>query len=274
MGMKETKICKVCKNILLIEEFPMKKFPNGNFRLKTCIVCYRKKDAESKRKRYKKNPDKIKKSNKKYYINHKDSVLKQQRTRYRNNKQRINFINSIYRKKNIDKIREYERNRRANKKDHINNIKSTYDKNKRKNNCEYKIRKNVSRLINLQIKKTGYSKNNLSIFNFLPYSLKDLKVYLEKKFESWMTWDNYGTYRINLWDDNDPSTWTWNIDHIIPQSKLPYTSMEDDNFKKCWSLENLRPYSAKQNIIDGNKRLVRKTRGMSLDKVFSYKIEE
>ena len=27
--------------------------------------------------------------------------------------------------------------------------------------------------------------------------------------------------------------------------------MEDDNFKKCWALENLRPLSAKQNIVDG-----------------------
>ena len=34
-------------------------------------------------------------------------------------------------------------------------------------------------------------------------------------------------------------------------SELPYTSMTDDNFKKCWSLNNLRPYSAKQNILDG-----------------------
>ena len=69
-----------------------------------------------------------------------------------------------------------------------------------------------------------------------------------------MTWENHGVYNLNTWDDNDQSTWKWNIDHIIPQSKLPYTSMEDDNFKKCWALENLRPYSAKQNIIDGNKR--------------------
>lgn len=27
--------------------------------------------------------------------------------------------------------------------------------------------------------------------------------------------------------------------------------MEDEEFKKCWALSNLRPYSAKQNIIDG-----------------------
>jgi len=30
--------------------------------------------------------------------------------------------------------------------------------------------------------------------------------------------------------------------------------MEDENFKKCWALENLRPLSAKQNIIEGNRR--------------------
>ena len=56
------------------------------------------------------------------------------------------------------------------------------------------------------------------------------------------------------WDDNDISTWTWQLDHIIPQSKLSYTSMEDDNFKKCWDLSNLRPYSAKKNILDGDRR--------------------
>jgi hypothetical protein len=44
-------------------------------------------------------------------------------------------------------------------------------------------------------------------------------------------------------------------DHIIPQSKLQYTSMKDENFKKCWSLENLRPLSAKQNVIDGATRI-------------------
>jgi hypothetical protein len=31
--------------------------------------------------------------------------------------------------------------------------------------------------------------------------------------------------------------------------------MDDENFKKCWALENLRPYSAKQNIIDGVTRV-------------------
>jgi len=32
-------------------------------------------------------------------------------------------------------------------------------------------------------------------------------------------------------------------------------SMEDENFKKCWSLDNLRPLNSKQNILDGSNRI-------------------
>lgn len=70
-----------------------------------------------------------------------------------------------------------------------------------------------------------------------------------------MTWQNWGKYYVRTWDDTDQSTWTWQIDHIIPQSKLLYTDIDDENFKKCWSLENLRPLSAKQNILEGNRRI-------------------
>lgn len=69
-----------------------------------------------------------------------------------------------------------------------------------------------------------------------------------------MNWDNYGSYGPKTWNDNDQSTWRWQLDHITPQSDLPYTSIGDENFKKCWALENLRPLSAKQNMIDGVTR--------------------
>jgi len=60
-----------------------------------------------------------------------------------------------------------------------------------------------------------------------------------------------GKYNILTWNDKDYTTWTWQLDHIIPRSNLPYSSMTDENFKKCWALENLRPYSAKLNLLDG-----------------------
>jgi 5-methylcytosine-specific restriction endonuclease McrA len=70
-----------------------------------------------------------------------------------------------------------------------------------------------------------------------------------------MNWNNHVKYYLNKWNDNDPSTWTWQIDHIIPQSKLLYTNMEDENFNKCWDLNNLRPISSKENLKKGNKIL-------------------
>jgi hypothetical protein len=78
-----------------------------------------------------------------------------------------------------------------------------------------------------------------------------LKEHLEKQFELWMNWNNYGKYNAKIWNDNDSTTWTWQIDHIIPHSTFQYVSMQDDSFKKCWAIENLRPLSSKQNLLDG-----------------------
>jgi hypothetical protein len=118
-----------------------------------------------------------------------------------------------------------------------------------------KIKVHVSRQVNFALHRTGNSKMGNSVLKFLPYSMRELKDHLEKQFESWMTWENYGIYRESEWVDSDRSTWKWQIDHIIPQSNLQYTSMSDANFTKCWALNNLRPLSAKQNLFDGSNRI-------------------
>lgn len=46
----------------------------------------------------------------------------------------------------------------------------------------------------------------------------------------------------------------WQLGDIIPQSIFPYITMDCEEFRKCWDLSNLRPLSAKQNILDGNRR--------------------
>ncbi len=60
-------------------------------------------------------------------------------------------------------------------------------------------------------------------------------------------------YIKNMWNDDDSNTWTWQIDHIVPQSRLPYDSMDHPNFKKSWTLGNLRPLSSKDNLFKSNK---------------------
>jgi hypothetical protein len=77
------------------------------------------------------------------------------------------------------------------------------------------------------------TKHRKSCLQYLDYSIEQLKNHIEAQFESWMNWNNRGTYIADHWDDNDPTTWTWQLDHIIPQSELPYSSMEDENFRIC-----------------------------------------
>jgi hypothetical protein len=105
----------------------------------------------------------------------------------------------------------------------------------------FRLRKICSGAIRKMLKKNNSSKRDHSIMQFLAYSIEGLKTHLENRFDEKMNWENYGKY--------------WEIDHIIPQSDLPYTSMEDENFNICWALSNLRPYPAEQNRIDGATRV-------------------
>lgn len=106
---------------------------------------------------------------------------------------------------------------------------------RRKSDPLFKLRRNVSTMVwqALTMNKNG------SILKYLSYTMEELKQHLENQFDEKMTWSNYGSY--------------WHIDHIIPQSALPYASMSDDNFQKCWGLSNLRPLEAIENIRKSNK---------------------
>ena len=99
-----------------------------------------------------------------------------------------------------------------------------------------RMRMNVSRKVRRALNGERKSKRT---FEALNYTLEQLKEHLEAQFDEHMTWDNYGSY--------------WHIDHIHPQSLLPYDSCEHPNFLKCWALDNLQPLEAKANITKGNK---------------------
>jgi hypothetical protein len=120
-------------------------------------------------------------------------------------------------------------------------------------NAERNLKQSISGRIVSSLKIVGYPYAG-NIFNYLPYSSKDLKLHIERQFEPWMAWWNRGRYIADHWKDNDSSTWKWQIDHIIPVSTFKYLSVADEDFHKCWSLENLRPLSAKQNLLDGVRR--------------------
>lgn len=170
-----------------------------------------------------------------YYMNNKEELLSNKKDYYDENKEIIITKKRIYYEDNKSIIRQSQ---------------NSYNKNRSKNDPTFKIRRNCSRMINNLLRG---DKNNSSILDHLAYTISELIVHLEKQFEPWMNWGNYGVYIKNNWDDSNQATWKWHIDHKIPQSSLLYSSMEDENFKKCWDLENLRPLSAKENLKKGKK---------------------
>jgi len=111
-----------------------------------------------------------------------------------------------------------------------------------RNTPHLKLKSNVSGIIHHRLRRRSLSKNGKSTFDFLPYTVDELKIHLESLFETWMNWDNWGRGKG-----------CWNIDHKKPDSSFDYKSVEDEEFQKCWALSNLQPMDAIENIKKGNK---------------------
>lgn len=78
-----------------------------------------------------------------------------------------------------------------------------------------------------------------AVEQLLGYSMAQLKQHLERQFTHGMTWDNYGKNG-------------WHIDHVLP--KRFFELNKEDEVIKFWSLPNLRPLRASDNIRKHQKR--------------------
>lgn len=106
-------------------------------------------------------------------------------------------------------------------------LRSQLTKQKKKYpNLDYAIRQAVS--IN----------QNTKYFDILGYTKEELKNHLEKQFTKDMNWKSFRNGNIH-------------IDHIKPQSLFNLKDIND--IKECWSLNNLQPLWAKENIKKSNK---------------------
>jgi len=163
-------------------------------------------------------------SEKRYYVKNKDKRLK-----YFSEWQKENFEHrkkymKEYREKNIDRIREAKRN---------------YEKTRKSNDPLYKLINNFRTAIYQVLKESNVQKNG-HYFDILKYTPDELIKHLEGKFDSNMNWDNYGK---------------WHVDHIKPISSFNINEIGDDEFMKCWGLDNLQPLWGDENIRKSNKLL-------------------
>jgi hypothetical protein len=119
-----------------------------------------------------------------------------------------------------------------------------YIKERRKTDINFKLYTTVSSYICAYVKKAGAVKQANTI-KLLGCTVEEYKEYLESRFESWMSWDNFGKI-------SKKGPQRWNIDHIIPTSHFdlrdPIQQMQAFHYK------NTRPFEARRNISEGNRR--------------------
>lgn len=111
-----------------------------------------------------------------------------------------------------------------------------YNANRREVDLEFKIRGNLRARLNTALKtnvKAGSSVTDLGC------SIDEFKTYLESKFQSGMTWENW-------------SKTGWHIDHIKPLASFDLTNPEQ--FRQAAHFTNLQPLWAKDNLRKGSSQ--------------------
>ena len=101
----------------------------------------------------------------------------------------------------------------------------------------FRLRRLMSRRMWVSLKK---AKDGWSWEKLVGYTRKDLLFHLEKQFTKGMNWDVFAAGEIH-------------IDHIVPVSSFNCTSPSGPDFQACWSLTNLRPMWAKENMSKGDR---------------------
>ncbi len=211
----ETKICSKCKKVKSIEEFYWRN--DSNKYRNECKECFNLRGKE-------------------WHNRYPEYSKIQSRKWRKENPEKANAICKKYRDTHKEKRLIVCTNWRINNPEKSNEIqKRNYTKRRKtsKGNLDHRMEVSIRR--NLNGLKNGRKWEEL-----VGYTVEDLKQHLEKQFKEGMTWSKFLKGEIH-------------IDHIIPKSLFKYISPDDPEFKECWSLNNLQPLWAEENIKKGNR---------------------
>lgn len=168
-----------------------------------------------------------KKREKEYSEKNQTKINKQSRE-YQNKKRK----DPLYMKKQKEYMKEYNQRPETIQKNRIR--RNEYNKIKRKDPL-VKMSRNISSSMRQSIKSKNLSKNGRHWEDIIGYTIQQLKEHIEKQFKPGMNWNNLGKNG-------------WVLDHIIPRNFFKYKSINDTEFLYCWSLFNLQPLWAIDNL--------------------------
>ena len=158
---------------------------------------------------------------------------------YVKNKERVLAVNKQWRDQNAGRMKELRQKWAPLNRDKLRAAQQRWKllhpewRIQYRNLPKIRLRYNISRQISLALqgKKSGWAWEKL-----VGYTIFDLASHLEKKFKPGMSWGNYGD---------------WHIDHERPVASFEFNSPDDPEFKKCFSLNNLQPLWATENMAKG-----------------------
>jgi len=175
-----------------------------------------------------------------YYERNKAKCLEYQKQYNNQNRDRINKNrrrdNQKYYQKNKDKIleqqKQYHKQYWQSNKEKLLIYTKEYNKIRKFLDINYKLACNLRSRLSIAVKhnqKVGSAVADLGC------SIEFFKSYIEQKFQTGMSWENYGE---------------WHLDHIIPLASFDLTNTEQflnacyyTNYQPLWAEDNLKKYN-------------------------------
>lgn len=141
----------------------------------------------------------------------------------------------------------YSKNFRETRREDYNKIQRNSVKKRKINDPVYAVKCSIKSLLSVCIKQ-GYLRKGMKPNQIIGCTIEELKFHLEKQFESWMNWENYGKYNKEL-------NYGWDIDHIVPLS----SAKTEEDVYKLNHYTNLQPLCSRINRdIKKNKKWEKK----------------
>src|ERR1035437_298624 len=190
---------------------------------------------------YKNNKDVLNETSKIYHTDNKESISKQKKQYYQENKHTIAANKKLVRETNKEHIQGVRKLYRLNNKEKIAKQKKIYQQKLLSTDIG-KLAHSIRGHIRRSLINAGYTKKSRTE-DIIGCTINEVKLYLENKFENWMTWENRGLYNGEL-------NYGWDIDHRMPLS----SAKTEAEILKLNHHTNLQPLCSKVNrdIKKGN----------------------
>ena len=157
----------------------------------------------------------------------------------KNNPERAKQRKQRWGRENQDRVRQQKRKWRVENHAALRKKENARCRERMRTDAKFRLSKLMSQQIRLSLKN---GKGRRSWLRLVDFNVDDLKKHIERQFARGMNWGVFFQGRIY-------------IDHIRPVSSFRYKSSESEGFKECWSLTNLRPVWAAENLRKGAQRI-------------------